>query len=235
MSCFKWLCRSCRQRQQIHRNELHGFNVVAWSWDHRMGMKAACGPHVCITRSHVIHIHKQSLQHNCSAQWRSHACISTTALPSGLAQQNRQRTSKGKGRRAGDEQLELSNKSAKFTAGGGGPEDGHVLNLVASDEELGLHGGDARLQAPLLLLLHHELAAAHLQGRDGCQLVRLSPPLLLFHLHIHLFSFVHVLFLPYFVLTFSISCLTMFLHPHPPPVSFSCSLSVLDEQFYQVT
>ena len=62
------------------------------------------------------------------------------------------------------------------------PEDGHVLNLVASNEELGLHGGDAGLQAPLLLLLHHELTAADLQRRDGRQLVRLSPTLLLLHL-----------------------------------------------------
>ncbi len=82
-------------------------------------MQASCGAHACITRSHVVHIHRQSLQHNWSAQWRSHVCIITIGLSSGLAQQNRQRTSKGKGRRVGDEQIESSNESAKCTAGGG--------------------------------------------------------------------------------------------------------------------
>ena len=62
------------------------------------------------------------------------------------------------------------------------PENGGVLQFVAADEELGLHVGDARLQAALLLLLAHELAAALLQRRDGRQLVCLRAPLLLFHL-----------------------------------------------------
>ncbi len=65
---------------------------------------------------------------------------------------------------------------------GGAPEDGGVFQLGAADEELGLHVGDARLQAALLLLLAHELPAALLQRRDGRQLVRLRPPLLLLHL-----------------------------------------------------
>ena len=65
------------------------------------------------------------------------------------------------------------------------PEDGHVFNLVASNEELGLHGGDARLQAPFLFLFHHELSGTHLQCRDGRQLIRLCPPLLLLHLTKH--------------------------------------------------
>ncbi len=38
-------------------------------------------------------------------------------------------------------------------------------------------------------------------------------------------------FVPYFVLNFSISCLTLFLHPPLPPFFFSCSLSILNEQF----
>ncbi len=29
LSCFKQLCRSCTQKQQVHRNNLHGFNDVA--------------------------------------------------------------------------------------------------------------------------------------------------------------------------------------------------------------
>ena len=64
------------------------------------------------------------------------------------------------------------------------PEGGRVLQRGAARQQLALHAGDLLLQAPVGLLLRHEVPRPLLQRRDRRQLVSLRPPLLLLHLQI---------------------------------------------------